>query len=588
MITTEHRALRRNPRALYFVPAALLFALGACRTHSAIATDARPATLVERRTPTEILLAEARSSNRVVETTRTLAEQFPKRLTGSKGYDDAAAWAVEQFRAAGLDARLETWGEFPVRFDRGTQTGRIVAPAEESLEFATMAWSAGTNGPTRGRAVLEPRTQAELDALDKEAAFKGAWIVRTDSQGDAKFKRAVREALDAAGILGTLRAGSKSGLLTMGGNHRVDPAKLPTQVDIKLASAQHEALVARLEQGEALELEFDIENRFTPGPVPCTNVVADLVGTRFPDEYVIVQGHLDAWDGAEGAQDNASGCATALEAARLIAASGMRPLRTIRFVLYGGEEQGLLGSRGYVKMHEAELDRISVVMTHDAGATYLAGIDATYAMMADMRRVTAPLEGLDPRFPFRVREVDGLVNSGDSDHAPFVSAGVPSFFWHQSERGYEYVHHTQHDVFSQIPLEELEHSAVVVTMCAFGFANLEHKLDRTDSKPIERRRMGVQLDADAVVVRVTGDSRAQRAGWQEQDRIIEVDGVEVRSQRDVLERLQSGGAKKTFRLARGAETVVTTFDYSDEPAEQERSQRAERRAAFRVKNGQSP
>ena len=120
-----------------------------------------------------------------------------------------------------------------------------------------------------------------------------------------------------------------------------------------------------------------------------------------------------------------------------------------RFVLYSGEEQGLFGSEGYVRDHAEELDRVSVVMTHDAGGTYLAGIDATYAMLDDTASVCAPLVDLDPRFPFEIREVDGIVNSGDSDHAPFIAAGVPSFFWHQSEEDYEHVHHTQYDTFEE-------------------------------------------------------------------------------------------------------------------------------------------
>jgi len=555
----------------------------ACRVDTAHKSQPPVLAFIQTKPAMERLVELSASDNRVVETTRELAKTHPKRLTGSKGYDAAAAWAVEKFRAYGLDARLETWGEFPVRFDRGVQSGRIVSPTVKSLEFATMAWTAGTDGPKRGRAVLEPRTQTEFEALDAETAFRGAWIVRTDAKSDAKLGRTLREAYAAAGVLGIVRAGSKNGRLTMGGNHHVDPNALPKNVDIKLAFDAHADLVARLTQAEAIELEFDVDNRFENGPVACTNVVADIVGARFPDEFVIVQGHLDAWDGAEGAQDNATGVATALEAARLVKALGVRPERTIRFVLYGGEEQGLLGSLGYVKAHKEELAKTSVVMTHDAGATFLAGIDATYAMLADVQAVAAPLTNLDGRFPFQVHEVDGVENSGDSDHAPFIKAGVPSFFWHQSEDGYEHVHHTQHDSFETIPVEELRHSARVVAVCAFGFANLDHLLDRTDSKPIERRRLGVQMDADATFARVTESGRASSAGWQNGDRIVAVDGVPVTTQKEVLAKLWSGGSVKVFRLARDGEIFESTLDYSDEPAEKERAARAERRAAFLAK-----
>ena len=485
------------------------------------------------RSDVDRLVELARTDNQAMEFVRTITRDHPKRLTGSRGYDRAAAWAVEQFRAMGLEARLETWGEFPVAFDRGVQSGRIVAPTEEALTFVTAAWTAGTKGPARGRAVLEPRTEEELAALDPKSAFAGAWIVRTETKEGAKFKKKLREAYDAHGILGVVRSGNKNGLLGMGGNHRVDPAALPTAVEIKLLASQYDALVARLEKGEALELEFDVQNVFTPGPVPCTNVVAEIVGSRFPDEYVIVQGHFDAWDGAEGAQDNATGTATTMEAARLVAKLGVRPLRTIRFVLYSGEEQGLFGSEGYVRDHKDELERVSVVLTHDAGGTFLQGIDATYAMMEDVRAVCGVLEDLDPRFPFTIHEVDGLENSGDSDHAPFIQAGVPSFFWHQSEKDYEFVHHTQHDVFSQIDPDQVRHSALVVAVSAFGFANLEHKLDRTDTKTLPRRRVGASFESGMVVQRVVEDGRAAKAGWQVGDRLMAVDGEPVANQADL-------------------------------------------------------
>jgi hypothetical protein len=263
----------------------------------------------------------------------------------------------------------------------------------------------------------------------------------------------------------------------------------------------------------------------------------------------------------------------------LIAASGVKPLRTIRFVLYSGEEQGILGSEGYVRDHKDELDDISVVFTHDAGGTFLAGVDATYAMLADMDRVCAPLFDLDPARPFTVYEVPGIKNSGDSDHAPFIKAGVPSFFWHQSEIGYEHVHHTQFDVLEQIDRGDLEHSAVVAAVVALGCAQLDHKLDRTDSKSPPRRMLGVQLE-DTTLASVTGDGRAAKAGWKEGDRILAVDGESVKSQEELADRVQLGGARKTFRIARGDDTIESVIDWSDDKAEKERTARAERRAKY--------
>jgi hypothetical protein len=350
-------------------------------------------------------------------------------------------------------------------------------------------------------------------------------------------------------------------------------------VQIQLLRSQYEDLRARLEKGDAIELEFDIRNVLSPGPVACTNVVADLVGTERPDEFVIVGGHLDSWDPAEGAQDNGTGCATAIEAARLITASGGRPRRTIRFVLFGGEEQGLLGSRGYVEAHAAELEKTSLALIHDGGGSFLAGLDTTYAMLEDFRAVFAPVRGLDERFPFRIGESDGLMNSGDSDHAPFLRAGVPGFFWDQSGVGYDRVHHTQFDVFETVDPAQQEHSALVVAVGAWGFAQLDHLLDRTDAEEVPPRRMGISLEANRVT-RVSSRGKAGEAGWKEGDVILSIDGVGTPDRDAVTEAVRRGSARKIFRLQRDDEIVESTLDWGDEKSEKERGERASRREAW--------
>ena len=121
------------------------------------------------------------------------------------------------------------------------------------------------------------------------------------------------------------------------------------------------------------------------------NVIADIPGTEKPDEIVIVGGHIDSWDGATGTTDNGTGVATTLEAARLLMAAGAKPRRTIRFMLWSGEEQGLLGSVAWIKDHAAELDNISAVLVHDGGTNYVSGIQATAAMLPAMKIAFKPV-----------------------------------------------------------------------------------------------------------------------------------------------------------------------------------------------------
>ena len=536
--------------------------------------------------PVGQVLAVSKDDDRVLELLRTLCEEHAPRLTGSRKADEACEWTRAQFESYGLEARLETWGMAPARFDRGPSYGRIVGDPALELDFLTASWTVGTPGVVRGPAVLEPKDEAALAALVATRGaepFRGAWIVRTAERLEPKWLRHLDGLYDAQAAAGFLRAGARSGLLVMSGDMQAKSrGKRPA---IRVRFDQHEELQARVTRGETVELEFLIDNRFEDGPVPCANVVADLIGTEFPHEYVLVQGHLDTWDGAQGAQDNGSGVATTMEAARVLAKSGVRPRRTIRFVLYTGEEQGLYGSQGYVRDHADELEHISVVLNHDGGGTYLEGLDATYAMLPDMEPLAERLRALDPERGFALREVEGLRNSGDSDHAPFVGAGVPAFFWKQSERDYEFVHHTQHDTFANVPYDEVRHSAKIVAAAAIYFANLDHKLDRTDMKPLPRRSMGVSLSESCQVERVTKDSRAAVAGLQVGDRVLSVDGQSVAARNALTDLVQQLSARQRFLVERAGVQVELTMDWTSDPDESERAARQARRAAWLAARG---
>lgn len=526
------------------------------------------------------LLELTQRDNRVMQHLQHLTQEIGPRLTGSEHYDRAAQWCLEQFRSYGLDARLETWGEFPVRFDRGVQRGRQLAPETRELKFLTRAWSRGTQGPVRARAVLEPATAEEFEA--NKSTYAGAYVLRRSKRPAAPVRKAFEAQLDAAPPAGVISS-SRGQLLLMYGNHERTLAEIEKQrsVEIVLREDQHAALVASVESGAKVELEFEIENKAVAGPVRCTNVVADLIGSEFPDQYVIVGGHLDSWDGAEGAQDNGTGVASTLEAARWIASLDYKPRRTLRFVLFGGEEQGLFGSIGYVKTHADELPRTSAVLIHDGGASPLSGLDVTYAMFDDLERIFAPIAGLDLARPVHANERLGLVNSGDSDHAPFLGENpLPAFFWNQSGAGYDYVHHTQHDLFESVPAADEQHNARVVAITALGLADLDHMLDRTDIAPLPTRKLGVAGFDGATVQAVLPDGRANAAGWKEGDVLLTVDGVEVANREQIVRAINQGGPRKTIRLQRGEEKLETVLDWSDDPDEPERSARAGRRAAW--------
>ena len=321
---------------------------------------------------------------------------------------------------------------------------------------------------------------------------------------------------------------------------------------------QYDEIVGFIKGGKPVVLEFDIRNYFRKGPIPLFNVIADIPGTEFPDEYVIVGGHIDSWDGATGTCDNGTGCSTTLEAARLLMKSGVKPKRTIRFMLWSGEEQGLLGSRGYVKAHPELMGKISAVLVHDGGTNYLSGLSVTKAMKADLDEALAPLVGLDEAYPFEIREVAGLRRGVGSDHDSFLAVNVPGFFWRQSGKAnYNHVHHTQFDTYDEAIPEYQKHSALVAALGALGIADIDHLLSR-DSLVAPggggRKITGVILD-EMKVQEVSEGGIAEKAGVMAGDEIVSVGGKAISSREEYGEAIQAAGREIPIVVRRDGKDV---------------------------------
>lgn len=506
---------------------------------------------------------------------KELTETFGPRLTGSHNLMGAEVWCRDKFRSFGLDAKLEPWGELAVGFDRGPWSGKMVSPEAMKLEFVTPAWTPGVFGPVRGPAIAYPKTAKAAKALGDEA--KGAWVLKPRRPGVTdKLEDKIDAALRDVGIAGFVtRARNDEGLVHTSGRSQITWDDMPTHPRVVLQAAQWDGIFKRVGEGDKVELEFSIDNRFFRGPVPVHNVVATLPGTDKADEFVIVGGHIDSWDGAQGANDNGTGVATTLEAARLLTKAGAKPRRTIVFMLWSGEEQGLLGSKGYVEAHPEQMDEISAVLVHDGGTNYLSGLGVTRQMRPQMEKAFAPVVKLDPDgHPFALEDADSL-RPGGSDHTPFIRQGVPGFFWNQDGRSdYDYVHHTQHDTLANVIDEYQRHSAMVVALGAYGLANLDDKLDRTNSAPVPRRRLGASMDGPKI--RGLQDGVGKKGGLKPGDVIVTVDGEAVEGRWGAVRALQKGGPKKKVTVERGGKKVDITLDWSDDPGEAER---AARRAA---------
>lgn len=542
-------------RAPRFLPALLLLAT------PAFATD---------KADVERLLSAAREESRAMEHLDYLVNRIGPRLTSSDGLTTACEWTRDRFKSFGIDdARLEKWGEFPVGFNRGPASGRMVEPGVKELTFGTNSWTAGTRGLVRGPAILAPENAEELEKV--KGKLSGAYVLNVSGArgfggAGGEFRKALAAAYEEAKVAGVIRP-VRGDLILTDGDFRADVDKLPTVPSINLLKDQFDEILAVVKEGKPATLEFDIRNYFKRGPIPLYNVIADIVGTQFPDEYVIVGGHIDSWDGATGTTDNGTGCATTLEAARLLMKSGVKPRRTIRFMLWSGEEQGLLGSRAYVKAHPELMPKISAVLVHDGGTNFLSGIGATKAMKADMDIAMAPVVGLDPSYPFAVREVAGLMGGG-SDHASFLTGGAPGFFWNQAGKAvYRRTHHTQNDTYDAAVPEYQRHSSLVAALGALGIANLDHILSRENMFApggMARRRSEVQLE-EMKVVEVVEGGVAAKAGLMTGDVITKVGDKAVSSSNEFAAALQGGEPTRKVTVMREGKEVVLTMTFPAAP-----------------------
>jgi Zn-dependent M28 family amino/carboxypeptidase len=220
-----------------------------------------------------------------------------------------------------------------------------------------------------------------------------------------------------------------------------EPAPLPS------AYLTHEdfLLIWRLMQKGPVTLEMAISNTFSEAPREVPNVVAEIPGAVHPDEVVIICAHLDSWDLGTGATDDGAGVVAVLEAARALQALHLRPDRTIRLILFTGEEQGGLGSRAYVKSHASELSKISAVLDDDTAASRIdtLRLNQAYAARRDVDLTLAPMSELQLLAPHMDRGFG-------SDYASLNAVGIPAFAAISGQSAYFRVHHSQADTFDKI------------------------------------------------------------------------------------------------------------------------------------------
>lgn len=434
------------------------------------AAQGDPATLAR-------IVDQGKNHSQVMRRLRELTYGVGPRVTGSPKLRKAQEWALREFRSWGLsNVHLEQWGEVPVGFQRGDHNvGRMVAPYQVDMQFTTMNWTPGTHGLVRGPAVPEPKDMAEFER--DRPLYRGAWVICGGGVfmhgPDDKEDKALRQALDGAGIAGRVWGSRDERIWSHGTFKDKTYEKRPTEVDVVVRKSDHDRILRNLEWKRPVTLEFDLQNEWFKGPIPQYNVVAEIPGTEKPDEVVIVGGHLDSWNspGSQGANDNGTGTVTAMEAARILMAAHAKPKRTIRFILWSGEEQGLLGSSAYVKAHAAELPKISAMLNDDGGTNYQSGYEGLASQKAMLEAAFAPTVAAFPDMPQRFQVIADPKKAGGSDHAPFCWAGVPGFDCLQTgTQDYGHIWHTQFDRYEEAVPKYLVQAATNHAIVSYDLA----------------------------------------------------------------------------------------------------------------------
>jgi Zn-dependent M28 family amino/carboxypeptidase len=240
---------------------------------------------------------------------------------------------------------------------------------------------------------------------------------------------------------------------------------------VSMIAEDEQQLERFLDQGKTVHMKFNVQNRVTSGAVDSANVVGEIRGTQNPEQVIVVGGHLDSWDLAQGATDDGTGVATTLGAAEAIKASGFKPKRTIRFVLFTGEEEGLLGSLAYTKTHKDEMSNHVAALILDTGQGPVVKLN----MGGHDDVINAVKKYADSVKSFGELEVDDRTVFG-TDAGPFILAGLPGINMAQDSPEYKYTHHSPVDTFDKVKPDVLTRDATLMGLTAFWIADRPERL----------------------------------------------------------------------------------------------------------------
>jgi hypothetical protein len=439
-------------------------------------------------------------SSQIEALAQALLDSIGPRLSGSPGYQRAVDWAEATIDSWGVEVEREQYGTW-VGWETDFIHADLLAPRRRTLEAHTLAWSPGTEGPVEGDVIALPELAgpAEFEAWKSEVEGRfvllspseptcrapeswqswgqeGAWDRIQDERREIALdwnqrllplggQVRVAQALEDAGAAGIITSRWSEG---WGVNKIFSSATrgIPS-IDV---SCEDFGLLSRLaEADQGPRLRLDVAARFTDDEAPVFNVIGRLPGTELPDEYVVISAHLDSWHAASGATDNGSGTVMMMEAMRLLRAAYPNPRRTILLALWGGEEQGLIGSNAFAEDHPEVLDGLQAAFNQDNGTWRV-----DFIRMQGFTGAGAHFGRWFSRIPREITDfieldIPGEPERGGSDHMAFICRQFPGFRLQSNYPDYrQYTWHTNRDTYDKLVFEDLRNNATLAAMLAYA------------------------------------------------------------------------------------------------------------------------
>jgi carboxypeptidase Q len=424
---------------------------------------------------------------------QVLMDSIGPRLTGAPGYDHSAEWLHRVYGEWGIESWDDEYGTWR-GWDHGLLHVDMIAPRRQTLEANLLAWSPGTDEPIEAEVVMippadevqawlatvegkivlashaeptcrEPQTLERLarpETVEGIAADRGArmasWSQRLQALGQNPHR-----ALEEAGAIAILTSRWSEGW----GVNKVFSTTTQSAVAVDL-SCEDYGLLSRLvenDQGARVRINAETEEL---GTVPTYNVMAEIRGTEFPDEYVLLSAHLDSWHGATGATDNGTGTITMLEAMRILKESYPNPKRTILVGNWGGEEQGLNGSRAFAEDYPEIVENLQVVFNQDNGTWRVDYIQAQ-GLLGASGHLARWVAELPTEISGHIElDLPGPQEVGGSDHVAFLCHGAPGWRLQSHYPEYrQYTWHTNRDTYDKIVMDDLKNNATLAAMLAY-------------------------------------------------------------------------------------------------------------------------